>query len=660
VIAVSPVGEKLTKVLERIKTMGEGGGALAQVIESKTPADTAVLGQKIEKSLMFFYAEKEADLVSALNVIKNLKRRIDTNQLRVALHLNMKSVPEYVLKKLRSVGISEIITEPVTERGLILKVERLIKANPRFKELLREASASGKKGSAAGAAGQKGAYGSGQGGAGSGGASAEVKKAPPLKTKSDFWIFQGAGARRVGSRWVVRFFGPGPGVGKWVEVQTGSGGSATWKWEFQGDEGNQFLLDPGQWFYTGQRAPQFQEFQWWFSGSDVSLEFRKEGVEKAEAKFKTDGASGPLTIAADGPQNMAFRTLIEETYSKKLKSKKEQEREQEEEASGGTKKRKGPSDEEFNGENAYGVHSAEDTRPFRLVAPLKLKSDFWTFEEDGRIMRVGVRWSIRMIGPGRRAGRWVSLPSSDPEVKFWKWEASDFDQQIFMKEDGHWVFRGEEPIFESLRWVFVGESPELAFHEDGKATAVRFRLADDKKIEMARDSEASKRARPQIEETLEFEATIKATEEAQELEAKLDAERTGKELEAEEEAQSSRELEAQLEKEEEGSELELELGAAGKKKRKRRGEESAAGEAEDEQEKPDATDEELDLTPKKKKRRGADADADAEGEEAEKKTPPEEEPEEAQARKKDARAEDVEQGASAADSSAAQAEAQGQ
>ncbi len=600
-ITVAPLGEKLPRVLDRLKTMGEDGGPLAQVIAANTATDANALGLKIEGALMLFQASKEPELVGVLNIIKGLKRRMDSGQLKIVLMLGMKSPPEFLLKRLRSVGISEIITEPVTDRGLVLKLERYIKALPRFKEIQRQGGVGPGKGRAANAAGGKGGAGArgGSAGAGGGETSSEIKKAQPLSTSSDFWLTQGGGARRVGARWVLRLLGPGPAVGKWVEVETSNTGTSKWRWDPLDPKNDPFHKDPGQWFFRGQRAPQFQEFLWWFTGNEVSLEFVKpDGA--VLIKFKTDGPTGPLTVASDSPSALRLIPLIEQTFSKKIKSKKGVAATTEEEKLLAAKKKaEGKSGEDFEGEDSYGVDAEEARRPFRLVAPLELKSDFWTFEEDGLVRKVGMRWSIRIIGPGRSAGRWIQIDSTDPEVKFWQWTPQDPEKDVFVKEKGAWVFRGDEPIFERLRWILVGENPDLTFYLDEKPLGTKIKLAADKKLEISRDSQAARAARQAIEETLEFKATIKAQEE-KELKAQLEAEnKEGKELEAEIEAQES-----------------TELNFSDKKKKRRNGKLSLEGEeAEDDSEGQEDSDQELDLKPKKKKRRktsedGSDSEED--------------------------------------------------
>ncbi len=283
------------------------------------------------------------------------------------------------------------------------------------------------------------------------------------------------------------------------------------KWRFDPIEpsDDSFHKEPGRWFFSGQKAPQFQEALWWFTGAEVLLEFVKNDDSRV-TKFRTDGAYGPLSIAADSPASLRLYPLIEATFTKKIKAKKTAKQIEEEGRLGTLKKQGGNGTaEDFSGADTFSLKSDARAIPFRLVAPLGLKSDFWTFEEDGLVRKVGMRWSIRIIGPGRSMGKWIQTESTDPETKFWQWTPTDPANSPYIKEKGAWIFKGDKPIFESLRWVMVGNDPDLSFHSEEKVLGTKIKRAADKKLEISRDSMAAKRLRPLIEKTLEFEATIK-------------------------------------------------------------------------------------------------------------------------------------------------------
>lgn len=137
--------------------------------------------------------------------------------------------------------------------------------------------------------------------------------------------------------------------------------------------------------------------------------------------------------------------------------------------------------------------------PFRVLAigPLELESDCWIFRKEG-VRKIGGRWHLRMLGPPPVAGEWSEI---GPEC--WLWVPSDPDRDVFIREQGGWVFRGEKPVFRDGGWNFAAKEPELSFYFEGDSCGSKFRLDEQGALLMASESAHSLRALQAIRQILE-------------------------------------------------------------------------------------------------------------------------------------------------------------
>src|SRR5262249_51623944 len=141
---------------------------------------------------------------------------------------------------------------------------------------------------------------------------------------SDCWIFERGGVRKIGDRWMIKLLGPGPSAGRWAELSSSgnsggnsSGDSHSWQWVPHEPENDPFIKEKGAWVFTGTRAPEFHDEQWWFTGSYLSLEFMRDD-KSFGAKVRLD-EDRVLVIAQDSDQARAMLPLMEQSWNKQLK-----------------------------------------------------------------------------------------------------------------------------------------------------------------------------------------------------------------------------------------------------------------------------------------------------------------------------------------------------
>lgn len=101
---------------------------------------------------------------------------------------------------------------------------------------------------------------------------------------NDIWILKNeTDCKRVLTRWLVKFLGPGPYVASWVETDS----RGTWKFEFKSLK-EQFITGDGAWYFRGEQKPDFiwAENIWSMTGSEFELYFRDSFGQSPRVQLK--------------------------------------------------------------------------------------------------------------------------------------------------------------------------------------------------------------------------------------------------------------------------------------------------------------------------------------------------------------------------------------
>ncbi len=139
----------------------------------------------------------------------------------------------------------------------------------------------------------------------------------PISLKGDCWVlFEGKEPKRISGRWLSKFHGPAPSVGKWVEAK-GPTQERWWKWEPLDPKTYPFTREKGAWLYKGFE-PKFQDNIWVFVGARPELAFY-EDVKSLGARLFTDGAK-KVHIAKDSQAATDFIPLLQETLEQVIKA----------------------------------------------------------------------------------------------------------------------------------------------------------------------------------------------------------------------------------------------------------------------------------------------------------------------------------------------------
>ena len=141
----------------------------------------------------------------------------------------------------------------------------------------------------------------------------------------------------------------------------------------------------------------------------------------------------------------------------------------------------------------------------KYLSPLKIKSDCWYFQSSEHVKYMMGSWLVEMVGPGPVAGHWHEIVKKNDRKKTpnWKWIPASINLFQFILEDGMWVFRGSEPIFnwETNRWKFSGSSPELFFYS--RKNAERKFYIENKQLVICSELENNKRKTDLINESFD-------------------------------------------------------------------------------------------------------------------------------------------------------------
>ncbi len=144
-----------------------------------------------------------------------------------------------------------------------------------------------------------------------------------IDCEDDIWLIknEAADCKKVLGKWLVRFTGPGPYVGQWMEVE---GKKNIWRFEMKPENRESFFPEKGNWYYNGDQKPEYvwKENQWLMTGTSFELFHRTEKNEhKTRAKLKDK----VLTISKNSEYAKTKEEAILESFDKELVFKKDRE-----------------------------------------------------------------------------------------------------------------------------------------------------------------------------------------------------------------------------------------------------------------------------------------------------------------------------------------------
>lgn len=265
----------LIKEIERYYT-----GAKGISVQSTSSVEEAVeLIRNTGNALFLFKIENKTDLTNAVAVLKTQRRLIKQGFLKsscLAYVMNPK-----VEKILTKYGCADHLEPGITAKTLSFKIDfwaralaTLIKNEEVNQELRKQKElANMSKDNKAN----------------------DFIFGPALLLRSDIWILKSErDYKKIIKRWMVKFLGPSPNIGQWIELDRQPGDrDPTWRYVTKNEE-NIFILEDGAWFYYGDK-PEFnwEEMRWTFTGDTPHLYFySREGNVYSRIKY----AKGKLLV----------------------------------------------------------------------------------------------------------------------------------------------------------------------------------------------------------------------------------------------------------------------------------------------------------------------------------------------------------------------------
>ena len=164
----------------------------------------------------------------------------------------------------------------------------------------------------------------------------------------------------------------------------------------------------------------------------------------------------------------------------------------------------------------------KDQPKIDLVDPLRLQSDFFLMKGGGGKFFWG-RWSITLVAPSPRIGKWVEDEEFAKQGKrVYRWVKQAGERNKYLKDQGTWYSFEAKPEYRENKWNFSGKKPKLAFlDEERNELAVKFQV-DEKtgNMKIAKDSAQGLGFMDLIVESIEAAIRFgtENTEEVEELE----------------------------------------------------------------------------------------------------------------------------------------------
>jgi hypothetical protein len=274
-----------------------------EVEDFSTADDLATYLSTIPAGLIITSLRDKEDLVQIATFMKIAKKVAKNSAFKLSV-INFSGDKNFE-KAIAKLGILDLIEPGINSKGLKFKMDFWMKA----------ISAQAKKNNLTGAFNTKTAE-----------EKPQEKKtvdlsAPawtaPLDLEDDIWILKTENdCKKILGKWLVRFVGPGPFVGQWVEVKTG-----VWRFDIKDSEKELYVPNEGAWFFAGDQKPDFvwKENNWMFTGETFELFFK--GPEKVFSRMKSK--EKVLSIAKNSVFAETKEAVIKESFDKELVFKKE-------------------------------------------------------------------------------------------------------------------------------------------------------------------------------------------------------------------------------------------------------------------------------------------------------------------------------------------------
>jgi hypothetical protein len=487
---VQPYGPSFPGVLRRLSADSE-----VQVCECASSIEAASVARKAGIAIIVAHISSDTEMVGMASLLKLLSQEIAQKKVRTVVTNKMRNA--MVAQTLNKYGATEIIPEPVNERALTLKIDRHIRAT---KKLIQSEASAKKSGRARDSMerdrGDDESTPRTESRARQ--SQPQLKLIDPLTIEADFWTASEEKPKRIAGRWNIRLFGPPPAFGRWNKAGEEQG-QPKWEWTSSDPDNDPFSQLEGKWMFIGQR-PEFQGDRWFFLGKRPELAFVNNGNVEGKKLFTQD--NDDLVVTRDSSQGSSAQQMIRNALQASLKKKTATQT-----RDGSSEKNNKDGSEESGdlelkriGGGSGGAGGASAAKVLHVPA-LSLESDFWNSDTREPI-RVSGRWSVKLIGPGPMVGRWTELETDKGTEQFWQWTPNDPENDPFIKEQGHWVFRGNQPRFDNDRWVFVGSKPLLAFYYEGESYGAKISTDEKGNLLLAEDSKHAKEAFEKVQATL--------------------------------------------------------------------------------------------------------------------------------------------------------------
>jgi hypothetical protein len=334
--------------LQNLRTKFERQGEVA-FLEFEQSAQILAQLKSGEAFLLICSVTDRKHILDTISTLKSARAHLIHKRLKVMV-LSSINQPQ-ILSKFQENGAQDIMTEPIGEKALELKIKRHVHAVQ--KQRLASAGATPRavksKAKAASAEVEKKRAQSTE----------QAKRSDPLTLQSDCWLLLSGVGKRVMGKWIFNLAGPAPTVARWVENKSAGTDESLWVWTPNQDDGR-FIKEKGSWVFRGQR-PEVRGDVWAFVGKSPELAFvTPEGQTIARRLYCDE--KGQLFIAKDSSVALSQLALIHSTWDKIIKSKAEAEAEKQEIRA---KKKKGenpddPEEQEDLSADPIALESVED------------------------------------------------------------------------------------------------------------------------------------------------------------------------------------------------------------------------------------------------------------------------------------------------------------
>jgi len=485
IIIVEPYGSTYPDLLKKIKEEKKYNLVLC----ATTSEVIGKVPQMAMPSVVLCASSTEDGLKKNIMMLGALRNAAKINHTRVMM---TSSVRQFRLMEMQKMaGFSEIVQEPVSARSISNKLDRHIENLLKHRNLARAKTEI--KAESDQSAKQK-EYGSGQkpenspqkehayerhygraARAQQNAARAEADKpqflmGPPLKLKSDCWLQEKNIPKKVTGKWIIKMRGPGPAQWKWTELERAANGTQWWQWTPLDISYDKFTKEQGAWLFKGERAPECYEETWWFIDSEPVLGFFNDGQCLGQKIYlNTDKI---LVVANDSNEAYDNYPLILESYSTVIRQKQSN--------------TTGTDETEIIKGKSVAEKINDEERRIKMQDHLTIDSDCWLVKRRGKC--VGGRWTSQLFGPPPVSGRWEKLKDLDNQEAVWELKLTDEHADIFVKEQGSWIFKGLQPVYDEAAWIFTAEKPHLGFFYQGTSYGDRLKCDTDGNLMLARNS----------------------------------------------------------------------------------------------------------------------------------------------------------------------------